>query len=97
MFIVGISCSGSIVRNGNTVILWHGTNDKLVIALEVVQSARNGDGATSTSDTTVDPPRGRFLTKDTSSSVLGAHGSHWWIEVEETKAIAKTSRVLRDW
>ena len=57
MFIVGISCSGSIVRNGNTVILWHGTNDKLVIALEVVQSARNG-GDTSTSYTTVDPPRG---------------------------------------
>merc|ERR1719506_1305068 len=72
--------------------------EKLVIALEVVQLVRAGgdDGTSSTSTNPSPPPRGRFLTKDASSSVLGAHGGHWWIEVEETKAIAKTSQALRE-
>jgi len=66
--------------------------------LEVVQLVRAGgdDGTSSTSTNPSPPPRGRFLTKDASSSVLGAHGGHWWIEVEETKAIAKTSQALRE-
>ena len=70
--------------------------EKLVIALEVVQLVRAGGDGTSSTGTNPSPPRGRFLTKDASSSVLGAHGGHWWIEVEETKAIAKTSQALRE-
>jgi len=70
--------------------------EKLVIALEVVQLVRAGGDGTSSTSTNPSPPRGRFLTKDASSSVLGAHGGHWWIEVEETKAIAKTSQALRE-
>ena len=70
--------------------------EKHVIALEVVQLVRAGGDGTSSTSTNPSPPRGRFLTKDASSSVLGAHGGHWWIEVEETKAIAKTSQALRE-
>lgn len=59
--------------------------DKMVIAMEVVRMVQQQT-----------PIKGRFLTKDASSSVLGANGGHWWIEVEDTKAIAKTAQALRE-
>lgn len=39
-------------------------------------------------------PPGRFLQRDQSSSVTG--GVTWWIEVDEVKAMAKTSQALRE-
>jgi len=40
-------------------------------------------------------PPGRFLQKESSSGLIGGMGS-WWVEVDETKAMAKTSQALRE-
>ncbi|OEU07199.1 hypothetical protein FRACYDRAFT_197926 [Fragilariopsis cylindrus CCMP1102] len=42
----------------------------------------------------VQQQNGRFLTKDT--SVVGGSGGHWWVEIDEKKALAKTTQALRE-
>ena len=40
------------------------------------------------------PVGGRFLQKD--PTVVGGNGGHWWVEIDETKALAKTTQALRE-
>jgi len=54
--------------------------EKTVVATEVVRQVQEQNG--------------RFLTKDT--SVVGGSGGHWWVEIDETKALAKTTQALRE-
>lgn len=56
--------------------------DKTTVATEVVRQVQQQN------------PPGRFLTKDT--SVIGGNGGHWWIEVDETRALAKITQALRE-
>jgi len=54
--------------------------EKTVVATEVVRQVQQQNG--------------RFLTKDT--SVVGGSGGHWWVEIDEIKALAKTTQALRE-
>jgi len=40
------------------------------------------------------PIPGRFLQKD--PTVVGGNGGHWWVEIDEGKALAKTTQALRE-
>ena len=55
--------------------------EKARIATEVMDLVRNQN------------PPGRFLQRDQSSSSMGVT---WWVEVDEAKAMAKTSQALRE-
>ena len=58
--------------------------EKTRVALEVIDQVRNQD------------PPGRFLTRDGTASSMGAGGGSWWVEVDEDRALAKTSQALRE-
>ena len=59
--------------------------EKTRVALEVMDQVRNQD------------PPGRFLTRDsTSTPSMGGGGGSWWVEVDENRALAKTSQALRE-
>ena len=55
--------------------------EKALVANEVMDLVRNQN------------PPGRFLQRDQSSSSMGVT---WWVEVDEIKAMAKTSQALRE-
>ena len=56
------------------------TEEKTVVAREVVRQVQQQNG--------------RFLTKDT--SVVGGSGVHWWVEIDEIKVLTKTKKALRE-
>jgi len=56
--------------------------EKTVVAMEVVRQVQQ------------QKPCGRFLTKD--PSVIGGNDGHWWVEIDEVKALAKTTQALRE-
>ena len=58
--------------------------EKTRVALEVMDQVRNQD------------PPGRFLTRDSTTSSIGGAGGSWWVEVDENRALAKTSQALRE-
>ncbi|VEU40897.1 unnamed protein product [Pseudo-nitzschia multistriata] len=56
---------------------------KTEVAMQVVQQVHNQR-----------PVAGRFLTKD--KSMEGTGGTTWWVEIDEAKALAKTTQALRE-
>lgn len=56
--------------------------EKTVVAMEVVRQVKQ------------QKPCGRFLTKD--PSVIGGNDGHWWVQIDEVKALAKTTQALRE-
>jgi len=60
--------------------------EKTRVATEVMDQVRQQD------------PPGRFLTRDTNVSHMGmgSGGGSWWVEIDENRALAKTSQALRE-
>eukprot|EP00529_Nitzschia_sp_RCC80_P010848 CAMPEP_0113494858 /NCGR_PEP_ID=MMETSP0014_2-20120614/29318_1 /TAXON_ID=2857 /ORGANISM="Nitzschia sp." /LENGTH=641 /DNA_ID=CAMNT_0000388753 /DNA_START=192 /DNA_END=2117 /DNA_ORIENTATION=- /assembly_acc=CAM_ASM_000159 len=63
--------------------------EKTRVAMEVMDQVRGQD------------PPGRFLTRDTTNALgmgmgSGGGGGSWWVEVDENRALAKTSQALRE-
>jgi hypothetical protein len=57
--------------------------EKIAVALQVVRQVQQQV-----------PVPGRFLQKD--PTLAGGSGGHWWVEVDEAKALAKTTQALRE-
>lgn len=57
--------------------------EKIAVAMQVVRQVHNQV-----------PVPGRFLQRDT--SVVGGNSGQWWVEVNEAKALAKTTQALRE-
>jgi len=57
--------------------------EKIAVAMQVVRQVQLQG-----------PEPGRFLQRD--PTVVGGNGGHWWLEINETKALAKTTQALRE-
>lgn len=57
--------------------------EKIAVAMQVVRQVQQQV-----------PASGRFLQKD--PTVAGGSGGHWWVEIDEAKALAKTTQALRE-
>lgn len=58
--------------------------EKIAVAMQVVRQVQQQR-----------PVPGRFLQRDPTVDVLGSSG-HWWVEIDEAKALAKTTQALRE-
>lgn len=57
--------------------------EKIAVAMQVVRQVQQQV-----------PVSGRFLTRD--PTVAGGSGGQWWVEIDEAKALAKTTQALRE-
>jgi len=57
--------------------------EKIAVAMQVVRQVQEEV-----------PVSGRFLTRD--PTVAGGSGGQWWVEIDESKALAKTTQALRE-
>jgi len=57
--------------------------EKIAVAMQVVRQVQQQV-----------PEPGRFLQRD--STVMGGSGAQWWVEVDEAKALSKTTQALRE-
>jgi len=83
-FFFSTTCDlGSMVRKRKKDYnLADNKKQKTAIAIEIVRQVHEQN------------PPGRFLTKDPSAT--RGDSCHWWIEIDETDAIAKTTQALRE-
>jgi len=56
---------------------------KIAVAMQVVRQVQQQS-----------PVPGRFLQRD--SSMIGGNGGQWWVEIDDAKALAKTTQALRE-
>ena len=57
--------------------------EKIAVAMQVVRQVQQQV-----------PVPGRFLQRD--PTVIGGNGGQWWVEIDEAKALAKTTQALRE-